>query len=129
MYKFGPTTSIPFTEQETPPETPYNTIKENLSRGLHTLILLDLKPAEKVCMNINAGIQYLEEVEKKLKASVLNNYKKIIGCAGLGTNNKEITYGTTEQLKQYKFTKLPQCIIIPGKLHFMEEEFLQLFLI
>ncbi|MBI4141108.1 diphthine synthase [Candidatus Woesearchaeota archaeon] len=127
LYKFGPTTSIPFANKETLPETPYNTIKDNLSRGLHTLVLFDLKPTEKMFMNIKTGISYLELIEKKLKGNVLTADKKIIGCAALGTNETEIFYGTEEQLKQHNFTKIPQCIIIPGKLHFMEEEFLEQF--
>lgn len=127
LYKFGPTTSIPFSQQEFPPETPYKTIRENQKRELHTLILLDLRPAENVCMNINAAITYLETVEKKLNGNVLVENKKIIGCAALGTKQAEIAHGTAEQLKQHKFTQIPQCVIIPGKLHFMEEEFLKQF--
>jgi len=129
LYKFGPTTSIPFTDKETLPETPYNNIRENLSRGLHTLVLLDLKPTEKKFMNIKTGINYLEFIEIKLKGNVLTADKKIIGCAALGTKNTEIAYGTAEQLKQHNFTKILQCIIIPGKLHFMEEEFLEQFMV
>lgn len=125
LYKFGPTTSIPFSEQENPPETPYRTIEENLKRGLHTLVLLDLRPAENVCMNIQAALTYLELLENKLKRNILD--KKLVGCAGLGRKNAEIAYGTVEHLKEHTFTQLPQCLIIPGKLHFMEEEMLQLF--
>lgn len=127
LYKFGPTTSIPFSQQEFPPETPYKTAQENQKRGLHTLLLLDLRPAEKVCMNTNAVITYLETVEKKLNGNLLAENKKLIGCAALGTKQAEIAYGTAEQLKKHKFTQTPQCVIIPGKLHFMEEEFLEQF--
>ena len=45
-YKFGRTVTIPFPEPNFLPSSPYDNILENYSRGLHTLILLDIKQEE-----------------------------------------------------------------------------------
>jgi len=44
IYKFGKTTSIPYPEDNFKPETAYDAIKSNQKSGLHTLVLLDIKP-------------------------------------------------------------------------------------
>ncbi len=57
IYKFGKTTSIPLENENI--ETPYDVLKGNLSLGLHTLFLLDLKPEEEKFISINDAIRYL----------------------------------------------------------------------
>jgi len=41
-YKFGKTVTIPFPSQIYRPETPYDVLRENTTRKLHTLLLLDV---------------------------------------------------------------------------------------
>jgi len=43
----------------------------------------------------------------------------------LGTDKQEIKYGKAKEIASHKFKGFPQCLIIPGKMHFMEEEFLK----
>lgn len=52
LYNFGPTVSIVFFEPNWRPDSFYNKIKENRSRGLHTLCLLDIKMKEQTIENI-----------------------------------------------------------------------------
>ena len=42
-YKFGRTVTLPFLEENYHPKSPYDHIKENKDRGLHTMILLDIR--------------------------------------------------------------------------------------
>lgn len=42
IYKFGKTVTIPFPKENYRPKTPYEVVKENFTRGLHTLVLLDV---------------------------------------------------------------------------------------
>ena len=58
---------------------------------------------------------------KKLEKLNLN---KIIICQSLGTKDSKIIYGKISKLKKIKIKK-PFCIIIPSKLHFIEEEILK----
>tara|TARA_Y100000310_G_C20575424_1_gene760157 strand:- start:54 stop:734 length:681 start_codon:yes stop_codon:yes gene_type:complete len=104
-YKFGKTTSIPKHEAS----SFLDVIKDNKKINAHTLILID----------IGLGIG---EMLKKL--GKIN--EKIVLCSALGTKNQKILYKKPSGLKKEKIKK-PFCIIIPGKLHFAEEEFLKNF--
>ena len=127
LYKFGKTTSIPFPEDKWHPETPYDVIKENRKNGLHTLILLDLRPDEKRFMTINQAIGYLLSIEEKRKEKVFFKELFCIGCARLGSLNPCIKAGTIKELLKENFGKPTHCLIVPGKLHFVEQDALKLF--
>ncbi len=104
LYKFGQTTSISFHASE----TPQRMIKEN--GKLHTLCLLDLHPGENKYMEASEAIEKI----------ALDPEKKVVVCAQLGSDNPTIIYTEAKMVKP--LGKFPQCLIIPGDLHFMEEE-------
>ncbi len=104
LYKFGKTTSIPNFEAESFIEI----IKDNLGIGAHTLILVDI------------GMEF----EKALERLRNINTNKLVVCSELGTLNSKIYYKTLNELKNKKVKK-PFCFIVPGKLHFIEEEVLK----
>ena len=118
LYKFGKTTSIPFGNQNI--KAPITVLKDNQKLGLHTLFLLDLDPEKNRFMGISEAVSYL--LKNGLKEETF-----AIGCAALGSENPEIKYDNLKNLAKAKFKKFPQCLIIPGKLHFMEEEALKLY--
>lgn len=124
LYKFGKTTSIPFPEEKFKPETAYDVVKGNLSLGLHTLVLLDLRPQEKRFMTVNQAIEILLEIENKRKEKIISDETLAIGCSRLGSKDSTIKKGTLKELKDFDFGKPVHCLIIPGKMHFAEEEFL-----
>jgi len=127
LYKFGKTTSIPFIEDHPHLETPYQVLKENHGFGLHTLFLLDLKPKENKFLSIKKALETLEQIEEHKKEELITKNTKVIGCARLGSDNYVIKYGTLEEIKQKDFGLPPYCLIIPGQVHFMEEEMLHLW--
>ena len=112
LYKYGRTVSIPWDENA---NSFYNFFKKNKEIGLHTLFLLDLTPSEDKFLTINQAIERLIKLG-------LDENQLCIGCAALGSDLKEIKVKTAKELKEEKFNNIPQCIIIPGDLHFMEEE-------
>lgn len=115
-YNFGKTTSIPFNNKDI--KAPIQVIKDNLKLGLHTLILLDLEPKENRFMSVNQALEYL--INNKIK-------NLCVACSYLATSKQEIKVGYPKDLLKLRFDKFPQCIIIPGKLHFREEEALRLW--
>jgi len=127
LYKFGKTTSIPFPEKNFRPETAYDVIKENLKNNLHTLVLLDLRPQENKFMAIDEAIDILLKIENKRKENVFTEKTRIIGCARIGSDDEKIIYGPAEKLGKIDFGKPAHCLIVPGKLHFAEEDFLKFF--
>lgn len=118
LYKFGKTTSIPFNNENI--KSPIETLKNNQKFGLHTLFLLDLDPENNKFLTITQAAEYL------LKNKVKEN-TKAVACASLGSDNPYIKYDSLENLKKLKIKEFPQCLIIPGKLHFMEEEALNVY--
>ncbi|MBU0470841.1 MAG: diphthine synthase [Nanoarchaeota archaeon] len=127
LYKFGRTTSIPFIEDNPHLETPYNVLEENQKSGLHTLFLLDLKPAEEKFMTVNGALEILEGIEEKKKKDLIHKKTLVIGCARLGSENPLIKAGPLGVVKEFDFGRPPHCLIIPGKLHFVEEEMLKIY--
>lgn len=125
LYKFGKTTSIPFEEGNYAIETPYDVLKDNLKIGYHTLLLLDLRPSENKFMTISQAIHYLLKIELKRNEKVISDSTNMIGVAKLGSRDQKIKYGKARDLLRENFGNAPFCLIVPGKLHFMEEDFLK----
>jgi diphthine synthase len=114
IYKFGKITSMPKHEKNFKPESYIEILKQNQQIKAHTLILTDI------------GLTFQEALNQLKESAEKNNIKlkKIIICQKLGTKNQKIMYRPIEELEEYTGVKNPHCIIIPGKLHFMEREFL-----
>jgi len=127
VYKFGTTATIPFPEKtgnKTPIST-YETIKENIKKGLHTLLLLDVISEKNKYMTPNEGMQIMLRVEDGKKENVFTNNTEIIVFARAGSEKSLIIYGQVENLLNKEFGNPPYVIILPGKLHFTEKEYLE----
>jgi diphthine synthase len=107
IYKFGKVTSIPNFKADSFLEV----IKENQKINAHSLILIDI------------GMKFTDALERMEKFLGKN---KIVVCSRLGTNESRIFYGTIENLIN-EDVKAPFCFIVPGKMHFVEEEVLKRF--
>lgn len=129
LYKFGKTTSIPFPTESYTPTTAYEVIKQNKKNKLHTLVLLDIHSDEKRYMTVNEGLEILLDIEKIKKNKIVDENSKIIGCARIGSDDSKICYGTVKSLIEQDFGKPLHCIIIPGDLHFIEEDIVNQFII
>jgi diphthine synthase len=122
LYKFGRTTTLAFLEKSFRPSSPYEIVVENRKAGLHTLVLLDIKEENKY-MTVKDGIEVLLEL-----GSVLDKDSKIVACCRLGSEEQAIKYGTMEELsRDQTLSATPAVIIVPGRLHFKEEEALSLY--
>jgi diphthine synthase len=125
VYKFGKVTSIPMHNENV--ETPYNVLKENQSIGLHTLFLLDLNPDEGKFMTANDAIRYLLKVEIKRNEKIFLEKTLCVGCARIGSDDQLIKFGHAKDILKVDFGKPVHCLIVPGKMHFMEEESLKIW--
>lgn len=125
VYKFGKITSIPLENENV--EGPYDVLRDNLSLGLHTLFLLDLDPIEEKFLSINDAIRYLLKVELKRNEKIFSEKTLCVGCARIGSESQVIKAGTAKELLKINFGKQVHCLIVHGKLHFVEEEMLNLW--
>lgn len=111
-YKFGKTASMPSWNEKYKPDSFTQVIRGNKNINAHTLILVDIG------LLFSDALRQLEEACKgKVKID------KIIVCSKLGTEKSRILYKSIERLMGEEIYA-PFCFIIPGKLHFIEEEFL-----
>jgi diphthine synthase len=153
LYKYGKTTSIPFHNKDV--EAPYDVIKQNKKNNLHTLLLLDIDVEHNKYLTIKEAIEYLLRVEAKrqqkstksdfvgstnqdllkslisegssgTKEKVFTKDTKCIGVARLGSDKPRIVYGKAEELLKVDFGEPLHSLIVPGELHFVEEEALGL---
>ncbi len=125
LYKFGRVASIPFPQKGWVAETPYHMLKENRNQGLHTLFLLDLDPKNNKFMSVEEALKILENIESDKKEKVIDDETIFMGCARLGTKTAIIKAGSLNEVAKHDFGKPPHCLIVPGKMHFMEEEALK----
>lgn len=116
LYKFGKTASMPQWRKNYTPTSFLNYYKENKSISAHTLLLTDIG------LELKEAIEQLQEAIKKEKCDI----EKIIVLSNAGLENQKIYYDTLEKLKKINVRK-PYCIIIPEKLHFIEQEALDEF--
>ncbi len=121
IYRFGPSATITFPDN--PSSVPYETLTENKQRELHTLFFLDLRKPENRFMRIPEALQILKDNESEEERGVITDESLFIGIARAGSDMPLIRAGTLQDLLRIDFGGAPHTLIAPGKLHFMEEEF------
>lgn len=114
LYKFGKVASMPAWKKNFTPESFMDIIKDNQNIEAHSLVLVDIG------LEFSDALHQLQEVCKKKKIKLGN----IVVCQRLGAKHQRIYYNTIEHLLQER-VQAPYCIIIPGKLHFVEKEVLR----
>lgn len=119
-YKFSRITSIPKWTSSFKPTSFFNVLKQNSKIGAHTLFLLDYE------LDLGEAMSYLLQISEKDDNKYFSKKTLCIACSSLGTKKQKIKYGTAEKLAKLNLRK-PLSLIIPGKLHFVEEEFLKEF--
>ncbi|HIJ11696.1 TPA: diphthine synthase [Candidatus Woesearchaeota archaeon] len=127
LYKYGKTTSIPYLDDHPNLETPYRIVQQNKRIGAHTLLLLDIQTHKDRFMSVTEAIVVLEDIEKRVGEKVITDDLRVVGCARLGTADFMVKAGPLSEMKKIDFGKPPHCLIIPGKMHFIEEEMLELW--
>jgi len=142
LYRFGITTSMVFFEKGWMPKNTYNAILENQKLGLHTLVLLDIKIAEASAenlkreidiklpprfMSLNTALKQLLLIEEEEKKGIIDKNMLVLGVARLGCDNQIIKYGPIKKIVKTDFGPPLHCIVVPGKLHHIEKEALNLW--
>ena len=119
IYNFGKTATVVRPEPGYSPTSFYEAGVMNKKHGLHTLFLLD------VDMSTAEGLRVLMDIEKKRKHGLISEGMRVIAASGLGTEKSKVIYYKARDLLK-KPMKPPAVIIIPGKLHFVEKEWLDI---
>jgi len=114
LYKYGKVATIPLNGNL---ENVKTTVRGNRKLGLHTLLLLDLDK------ELNLYMRVFDALKMLLKKRLVSQKSKVIVFINAG-KNPEIYYDNVKSLMRKRISP-PAVIIIPGKLHFREKEFLE----
>jgi len=125
-YRFGKIVTIPKWKENFKPSSPYDTIEDNLSRNLHTLLLLDLDE-KGTHLEPKDALRELLAMEEEKKKGIISHATNFVLLSRVGWPTQRRIYSSLAALLDGHTDDLPAVLILPAKLHFMEEEFLQEF--
>jgi len=126
-YKFGRTTTLPFPAEGYSPTSPYEMVRENLDRGLHSLVLLDIDAQNSNYMTANQGLNLLMDMERRVGGGVISPGTLVCVVARAGHPDAVVKAGDLLRISKLDFGQPLHTVVVPGKLHFMEEDALRSF--
>ena len=127
IYKFGKIVTLVLPEDDelkSYPYTPYQALKDNLFRGLHTIFLLDLRQEEKRYLSASQAALLLLRIEEKFKENILDEDTLAIAVARATAEDEQVCVGKLSEIGKKDLGSPPHTLIIPGHLHDTEIEFL-----
>lgn len=127
IYKFGKSATVAYPEKNWFPTSHYDVIKENRERGLHTLLFLDIKADQNRYMTANEAMEILLQVEEMKGQGVFTPETLVVVLARAGSLNPTIRAGYVRDMLKEDFGKQPHVMVVPGRLHIVEAEYLVAF--
>jgi diphthine synthase len=126
-YKFGRTVTIPASFRGELPESIYTCIKNNLSLGLHSLVLLEIDVENKKYISIPMALKQLLATSERQSDKTIGSGSLVVGVARIESPDMFVKAGTVTEIMHVDFGEPPYTLIFPGQLHFVEAEALHLF--
>ncbi len=128
IYRFGPTTTIPFWTEHYKPISFIDVIAKNLKNDEHTLVLLDYNYKENKAMDLKTALSILSEAEKT-KPTI--GKRNILILGNVGTESETTCYVSFAKASALagKFEGKLLSIIVPANPNFAEEESLKKFIV
>lgn len=112
IYRFGKTASLVNPRENYAPKSSLEVIRKNLENNMHSLVLLDTEP---------------KPMEAVKALEMLKEFDYAIVLSRVGEENEKIIYGKISDIIRKNLGSPPFTIIIPAKLHIVEEEYLDNF--
>ncbi|WP_297421730.1 diphthine synthase [Thermococcus sp.] len=124
IYKFGKSTTVAYPEKNWFPTSHYDVIRENLERGLHTMLFLDIKAEQNRYMTANEAMEILLQIEEMKGDGVFTPDTLVVVLARAGSLNPTLRAGYVKDMMNENFGRQPHVMVVPGKLHIVEAEYL-----
>lgn len=121
-YKFGRATTLVKPEKGWSPTSPFDAVAENHARGLHTLVLLDIKSDLGYFMTANEALAILLDLASRTGNDWFGPSTPVGVVARAGAESPGVTTGTVERLKDHDFGPPLHCLVVPGNLQVVEQE-------
>src|SRR5213592_2418015 len=126
IYKFGRTTTVPFSSARFAPTSPLEAILANRRAGLHSLVLLDLREDGSFLAPQDA-IASLLKMASSLGSSEFGPGILAAVLSRVGSPHVRAFAGPIVRLAARDLGPPPHCLVVPGSLHFLEKEALVAF--
>ena len=118
-YRFGPVATLVTPQGDYRPLSPVKRVLQNIEAEFHSLVLLDIRAddpaAEPRLMTAAEGATLL--LEGGVPADV-----RACAAACVGRSDQQLWCGALGEMVQVELGEPPHSIVIPGELHFVEEE-------
>ena len=118
-YRFGPVATLVTPQGDYRPLSPVKRVLQNIEAEFHSLVLLDIRAddpaAEPRLMTAAEGAALL--LEGGVPAGV-----RACTAARVGRSDQQLWCGALGEMVQVELGEPPHSIVIPGELHFVEEE-------
>ncbi|MEA3165802.1 MAG: diphthine synthase [Thermoplasmata archaeon] len=121
-YKFGRATTLVKPEKGWSPTSPFDAVAENHARGLHTLVLLDIKSDLGYFMTANEGLAILLDLAQRTKNDWFGPDSQVGVVARAGSAEPGVATGPVGQMKDRDFGAPLHCLVVPGRLQVVEQE-------
>ncbi len=122
IYKIGKPVTLTYPRNGIISEYPYDVIKDNDSRNLHTILLLEMDMERGIMMTIPEAVKLLFRLESIKRESVINGDRKAVAVSALGSHKQRICPRKLKELLDYEGEGPHTLILVSPKPHFMEEE-------
>jgi diphthine synthase len=125
-YRFGRTVSLPFPAPGFAPRSPVEQIAGNRERGLHTLLLLDLRPGDGRFLTGGEALSLLRERDPQ--GAAIPFLAPVAVAARVGRDDAAGWFGPLEELARAEFGPPMHTIVVPApEFHFEESAALERF--
>lgn len=121
-YKFGRATTLVKPEKGWSPTSPFDAVAENKQRGLHTLVLLDIKSDQGYFMTASEGIAQLLDLAKRTGNAWFDESTQVGVVARAGADAPLVVTGPAGSLAKQDFGPPLHCLVVPGELQVVEQE-------
>ncbi|MDR3782157.1 MAG: diphthine synthase [Candidatus Nitrosotalea sp.] len=107
--------------------TVYYTIYENMIKGSHSLLILEYDNSSNFFLDPKDALTSLLKSEDGERRNVIDQSTFAIVASRVGSKSQGIISGKLSTLLKTDFGKPPHTIIIPGRLHFTEQDAIKIF--
>jgi len=126
IYKLGKIVTLTYPKDGIIYDYPYDVIKDNSLRNLHTLLLLEMDAERGVYMTVHEALKILLEIERIRNEGVISDDRIVVGVSRLGSDDMRICPGLLKDIMKCDLGEPPHTLILTSpKLHFIEEEALK----
>jgi diphthine synthase len=125
-YKFGRVTTVPRWSRGFEPLSPLDPLKDNLSRGMHTLVLFDTGDGERPMDAIEGGKLLMEMARRDHPtAPLLDDETMVVMLERAGWDDEITSVCHLGEWDDVEFGPPPHAMVVPGALHVSETESLR----